>query len=78
MQVLAPLLRVVLAVCAALPRSQEVAAQVKEFVDTHHRALLRILADRSHLLQKEDLVELELAASLVGRVYGGPIVHVDG
>lgn len=63
-QILAPLLRVVLVIAAALPDSTEVAMQVQEFVLAHQRTLLRILADRALAVCMEDLVELELVVNL--------------
>jgi hypothetical protein len=69
--VFAPLLRVVLAVVAALPGSAEVAAQAGQFVESHHRALLRVLEDRAQAVQEEDLVELELVVQLTARLTTG-------
>eukprot|EP00899_Mesostigma_viride_P009267 jgi/Mesvir1/18341/Mv14242-RA.2 len=67
-RVFSAVLRLVLAVQAALPQSDDVAQRVADFVAAHQPVLARVTAERATWASPWDLEELQLVAALLAGV----------
>eukprot|EP00898_Chlorokybus_atmophyticus_P005069 jgi/Chlat1/5563/Chrsp369S05402 len=67
---LAPVLRLINNVLAALPDNLAIRQQVMDFMGAHDRVMSRILSDRGALAKEEDLENIKLVTGILARIAG--------